>query len=68
MTTIEDIERAVEKLTLDELARFRAWFEAYDAIRFEKKVERDARTGKLDQVAEKAVADVSTNPILIVAD
>ena len=31
MTTAEDIEKAVEQLAPRELARFRAWFEAFDA-------------------------------------
>jgi hypothetical protein len=30
MTTAEDIEKAVEQLAPRELARFRAWFEAFD--------------------------------------
>jgi len=57
MTTVEDIERAVAKLTQDELARFRAWFEAYEAERFDEKIERDAKTGKLDQLADEALTD-----------
>jgi len=31
MTTAEEIENAVERLPPDELARFRAWFEAFEA-------------------------------------
>jgi hypothetical protein len=58
MNTLEDIERAVAKLTLDELARFRVWFDAYDAIRFDQKVERDIRPGKLDQAADQTAVDL----------
>jgi hypothetical protein len=57
MTTTDDIEKAVEKLTADELAKFRAWFEAFDATRFDEKIERDAKSGKLDRLAEEAIAD-----------
>src|SRR6266478_10223437 len=35
MTTAEDIEKAVEQLPPRELARFRAWFEAFDAAQFD---------------------------------
>ena len=35
MTTAEDIEKAVEQLAPRELARFRAWFEAFDAEQFD---------------------------------
>jgi hypothetical protein len=57
MTTAEDIEKAVERLAPDELARFRAWFEAFDAERFDAALERDARAGKLDALAEEALAE-----------
>jgi hypothetical protein len=56
MTTAEDIEKAVEQLPPRELARFRAWFEAFDADQFDAAIERDARTGKLDAFAEEAIA------------
>jgi hypothetical protein len=56
MTTAEDIEKAIEQLAPHELARFRAWFEAFDADRFDAAIERDARGGKLDAFAEEALA------------
>lgn len=55
--TIEDLEKAVAKLPPDQLAKFRAWFEAFDAARFDQKIERDAKAGKLDRLAEQALAD-----------
>jgi hypothetical protein len=59
MTKLEDIEKAVEKLPAPELERFRAWFEQFDAARFDDKIERDAKAGKLDRLAEQALADYS---------
>ena len=56
MTTTEDIEKAVEQLDPQELARFRAWFEAFDAERFDAAITRDAHAGKLDALAEEALA------------
>ena len=56
MTTAEDIEKAVENLAPLELARFRAWFEAFDAQQFDAAIERDARSGKLDTLANEALA------------
>lgn len=56
MTTAEDIEKAVELLPARELARFRAWFEAFDAGQFDAAIERDAQAGKLDMFADEAVA------------
>jgi hypothetical protein len=57
MTKLEDIEKAVTKLAPAELAKFRAWFDAFDAARFDERLERDAESGKLDQLAYKARAD-----------
>jgi hypothetical protein len=57
MTTAEDIERAIEKLTPEELARFRAWFSAFDAAHFDAVIERDALAGKLDVHADEALAE-----------
>jgi hypothetical protein len=53
--TIEDLEKAVSKLPPDQLAKFRDWFEGFDAARFDQKIERDAKAGKLDRLAEEAL-------------
>jgi hypothetical protein len=55
--SIDEIEKAVASLPADQLARFRAWFEAFDAARFDEKIERDAASGRLDRLAERALAD-----------
>jgi hypothetical protein len=55
--TIEDLEKAVSNLPPDQLAKFRDWFEAFDGARFDSKIERDAKAGKLDRIAEQALAD-----------
>jgi hypothetical protein len=58
MTKVEDIENAVSALAPEELTRFRAWFEAFDAERFDGKIERDAAAGRLDRMADEALADL----------
>jgi hypothetical protein len=55
--TIEEIEKEISKLKPDELEQFRAWFEAFDAARFDEKIGRDAATGRLDRLAEQALAE-----------
>jgi hypothetical protein len=57
MSTVEEIEQAISKLPPDDLARFRAWFEAFEAARFDEKIERDANSGKLDRLADQALLD-----------
>lgn len=57
MKTLDDIEKALSELPADQLAEFRAWFETFDAARFDEKIERDANAGRLDRLAALALAD-----------
>lgn len=57
MPTLEDIERAASELPQEQLARFRAWFEEFEATRFDQRIERDAKAGRLDRLAEQALSD-----------
>lgn len=57
MTTVEDIEKAIKTLKPGEFDRLRAWFEEFQATRFDEKIERDANAGKLDRLADRALDD-----------
>ncbi len=57
MSDVEEIEQAVKKLGPAELAKFRAWFEAYDADEFDRKIEEDATSGRLDALGDEALED-----------
>lgn len=57
MTTVETIERAIEQLSSDELAKFRRWFLEFDAAAWDAQIEADAAAGKFDALAEKALAE-----------
>jgi hypothetical protein len=56
--SIEDIEKAVAGLPPYQYAEFRAWFETFEADRFDRKIERDAQAGKLDRLADQAIDDL----------
>lgn len=56
--SLSDLENAVARLPPDEFARFREWFEQFDAARFDEKIQRDANGGKLDRLAEVALSDL----------
>lgn len=58
MNNVEEIERAVQQLSPDELAAFRAWFTEFDAERWDKQLEADAAAGKLDWLADEALRDM----------
>jgi hypothetical protein len=55
--TIHEIEQAITELSPREMARFRKWFEEFDAQAWEDQFEHDAKSGKLDKLANKGIAD-----------
>jgi hypothetical protein len=57
MSTIEEIENAVEKLNKDELTNFRSWFAQHDAAQWDAQFESDVASGKLDSLAAEAIAE-----------
>jgi hypothetical protein len=59
MTTVQDIEEAVAHLPDPDLGRFRAWFVEFDAEAWDREFEEDAKSGKLDGLADKAIQDLA---------
>jgi hypothetical protein len=57
MTTVEDIEKAIAQLPPDQLTQLRAWFDEFEAVRFDQRIEQDANAGRLDRLADEALAD-----------
>lgn len=57
MSRVEAIEQEVQQLSPQELADFREWFAHYDADAWDRKLEADIEAGKLDELAERALAD-----------
>jgi hypothetical protein len=57
MTKVEKLEHEVRELTGEELAAFRKWFATFDAAAWDKQLEQDVKAGKLDAVADAALAD-----------
>ena len=57
MTKLEQLEREVRELSADELAHFREWFVAFNAVAWDRQIEADAASGKLDGLADAALAD-----------
>jgi hypothetical protein len=56
MRKVEKIENEIQQLNPDELATFRDWFRRYDADEWDKEIERDVSAGRLDKLAEEAIA------------
>ena len=60
MTSVHDIEAAVERLEPQQRALFRAWFEAFDAREWDQQIEQDVSSGRLDWLAEEALGDLAS--------
>lgn len=57
MSTVEEIESAVADLPKEDLARFREWFAEFEARVWDREFEEDVASGKLDELAEKALRE-----------
>jgi hypothetical protein len=57
MTKLESLEKEVANLTPEELAAFRAWFAEYDWEMWDRQLEQDVAAGRLDKLAEEALAE-----------
>jgi len=55
MTTVDEIETAVCRLSPGELANFRRWFAEFDAERWDEQIEQDVSAGRLDSLADQAL-------------
>lgn len=68
MSEVDSIEQQIKALSARELARLRAWFLAFDWALWDRQIERDVATEKLDALAEKALRDHAagkTTPLLV---
>ena len=54
---VEDIEQGILSLPQDQLKQFRAWYEKFDANKWEEQIDQDAKDGRLDAIAEAALAE-----------
>jgi hypothetical protein len=58
MSTVQEIESAITRLSREELSALRAWFSDFDAAVWDKQFEEDAEVGRLDALADEALRDV----------
>ena len=57
MTRVEKLEWGVQELSREELAAFRDWFRRYDSDEWDRQIEEDVKAGRLDRLAEEAIAE-----------
>lgn len=52
--SLQELENAVAQLPNDELATFARWFEEYMADEWDRQIESDINSGKLDPAGKRA--------------
>ena len=55
MSRVEILEREIGALSPEEFAELRQWLAEFDARAWDRQFEHDAKSGKLDALAEKAL-------------
>lgn len=55
MTAVEAIEFQIEKLSVNELDELRRWFMSFDSDAWDAKIEEDARSGRLNALADETI-------------
>ncbi|MEW6408619.1 MAG: hypothetical protein AB1488_00705 [Nitrospirota bacterium] len=55
MSKVEEIEAAIESLSEEEYVRFRRWFSEKDWEKWDKQIEADSESGKLDFLIKDAL-------------
>lgn len=57
MSEVEQIEQQIQNLDDDAFAQLRQWFIEYDQARWDRQIEADTAAGKLDSLADEALAE-----------
>ena len=57
MTTVEAITAAIAELPPDQVAQIREWLNQRDEAEWDAQIERDERAGRLDAMADRALAE-----------
>ena len=57
MSTVEEIEAAIERLPRDQFFRLLAWLRGRFEDEWDRQIEEDVKAGLLDQFAREALAE-----------
>ena len=49
MSSLPEIEKAIQQLGPDQLTAFRAWLAEFDAEQWDRQIEQDAKAGRLER-------------------
>jgi hypothetical protein len=55
--TLQQLEKTISELPPDQLSKFREWFLAFDADKWDQQFEGDVASGRLDRLADEAIGE-----------
>jgi hypothetical protein len=63
MQNVKSIEEAVRALPLQDLAEFRRWFAEFDLAVWDRQIDADAQSGRLDDLLAEAEVDFQSGQV-----
>ena len=63
MTTLPEIEAAIKRLPEGDVRQLSNWLQEYLDERWDRQIEADLVSGKLDKLIAKAEADIAANRV-----
>lgn len=63
MTTLSEIEAAIKQLPKDDIHQLSIWLQEYLDDLWDRQIETDLVSGKLDKLIAKAEADIAANRV-----
>lgn len=57
MSDLEELERRIQNLPIEDLSKFRAWFIEFDHLLWDRQIAADSKAGKLHGLVSEALAD-----------
>jgi len=57
MTKVQALKQEIERLPTEEMVELRVWLDEREAEAWDREIERDAASGKLDKLFETSMAD-----------
>ncbi|BAZ50710.1 hypothetical protein NIES4103_33270 [Nostoc sp. NIES-4103] len=63
MNSLSEIEAAIMQLSEGEIRELSNWLQEYLNDSWDKQIETDAKSGKLDQLIQRAKADIDANRV-----
>ena len=59
MSTVHEIEQAIQGLAPEDFAALRQWFASLEADQWDRQIEQDVAAGKLNRFADEALRDLA---------